>query len=45
MKLQAKLASQGHRFGIGTLWRFVDHHGIHLEKDRARRREVSPRTS
>jgi hypothetical protein len=37
MELQAKLASQGHRFGIGigTLWRFFDRHAITGKKDRA----------
>ena len=32
MELQAKLASQGHRFGIGTLWRFFDRHAITWKK-------------
>jgi transposase len=32
MELQTKLASQGHRFGIGTLWRFFDRHGITWKK-------------
>ncbi len=31
-ELQAKLAEQGHRFGIGTLWRFFDRHGITWKK-------------
>ncbi len=32
VELQAKLAGQGHRFGIGTLWRFFDRHGITWKK-------------
>lgn len=32
MELQAKLAAHGHRFGIGTLWRFFDRHGITWKK-------------
>ncbi len=32
MELQARLAEQGHRFGIGTLWRFFDRHGITWKK-------------
>ena len=32
MELQASLAEQGHRFGIGTLWRFFDRHGITWKK-------------
>lgn len=32
MELQAQLASQGHRFGIGTLWRFFDRHAITWKK-------------
>ena len=32
MELQARLTEQGHRFGIGTLWRFFDRRGITWEK-------------
>ena len=32
MELQARLAEQGHRFGIGTLWRFFDRRGITWKK-------------
>jgi transposase len=32
MELQVRLAEQGHRFGIGTLWRFFDRHGITWKK-------------
>jgi transposase len=31
-EFQAKLAEQGHRFGIGTLWRFFDRHDITWKK-------------
>lgn len=31
-ELQVKLAEQGHRFGIGTLWRFFDRHDITWKK-------------
>ena len=31
-ELQAKLAEHGHAFGIGTLWRFFDRHGITWKK-------------
>lgn len=32
MELQARLAEQGHRFGIGTLWRFFDRRGVTWKK-------------
>jgi transposase len=32
MELQSKLAAQGHRFGIGTLWRFFDRRGVTWKK-------------
>jgi transposase len=32
VELQAELAARGHRFGIGTLWRFFDRHGITWKK-------------
>ncbi|WP_394091070.1 IS630 family transposase, partial [Xanthobacter autotrophicus] len=35
MELQARLAEHGHRFAIGTLWRFFDRHAITLEKKTA----------
>ena len=35
MELQARLAEQGHRFGIGTLWRFFDRRGITWKKKTA----------
>ncbi len=31
-ELQSKLTEHGHRFGIGTLWRFFDRHGITWKK-------------
>jgi transposase len=31
-ELQAQLAEQGHRFGIGTLWRFFARHGLTWKK-------------
>ena len=42
MKVQSRLAEQGHRFGIGTLWRFFDRRGITWKNDRARQRAGSP---
>jgi transposase len=38
MELQTKLAEQGHRFAIGTLWRFFDRHEITWKKDHTRER-------
>ena len=32
MELQARLAEHGHRFAIGTLWRFFDRHQITWKK-------------
>jgi transposase len=32
MELQSNLAEQGHRFGIGTLWRFFDRRGVTWKK-------------
>jgi len=32
VELQAELASQGHRFSIGALWRFFARHGITWKK-------------
>jgi transposase len=31
-ELQERLARRGARFGIGTLWRFFDRHGITVKK-------------
>ena len=45
MELQAKLASQGHRFGIGTLWRFFDRHAITWKKRPRTRPSRTARTS
>jgi transposase len=45
MELQAKLASQGHRFGIGTLWRFFDRHAITWKKRPRMRPSRTARTS
>ena len=33
-ELQERLAQRGARFGIGTLWRFFDRHGITVKKRR-----------
>jgi len=33
-ELQERLAERGARFGIGTLWRFFDRHGITVKKRR-----------
>jgi hypothetical protein len=44
-ELQTKLTEQGHRFGIGTLWRFFDRRGVTSKKDRARKRTRPPRHS
>ena len=41
-ELQALLDSQGAHFGIGTLWRFFDRHGITFKK---RRRTPTSRTA
>lgn len=32
VELQRELAARGHRFAIGTLWRFFDRHGITWKK-------------
>jgi transposase len=32
VELQAKLAARGHRFGIGTLWRFFERHDMTWKK-------------
>ncbi|MDR2990371.1 MAG: IS630 family transposase, partial [Burkholderiaceae bacterium] len=32
MELQQQLAAGGHHFGIGTLWRFLDRHGLSWKK-------------
>ena len=40
-ELQERLARRGARFGIGTLWRFFDRHGITVKK---RRRTPTSRT-
>ena len=32
MELQSRLVEQGHRFGIGTLWRFFDRCGVTWKK-------------
>ena len=34
-ELAAQLAEHGHRFSIGSLWRFFDRHAITWKKDRA----------
>jgi transposase len=34
-ELAAQLAERGHRFSIGSLWRFFDRHDITWKKDRA----------
>lgn len=31
-ELQARLAERGHRFSIGSLWRFFDRHGVTWKK-------------
>jgi transposase len=36
-ELQELLAKRGARFGLGTLWRFFDRHGITLKKRRRMR--------
>ena len=36
-ELQERLARRGARFGIGTLWRFFDRHGITFKKRRRMR--------
>jgi transposase len=41
VELQERLARRGARFGIGTLWRFFDRHGITVKK---RRRTPTNRT-
>lgn len=41
-ELQERLARRGARFGIGTLWRFFDRHGITVKK---RRRTPTNRTA
>jgi transposase len=41
-ELQAFLDAHGAHFGIGTLWRFFDRHGITLKK---RRRTPTSRTA
>jgi transposase len=35
------LEQQGHKAGIGSVWRFFDRHGISFKKKRARRRTGS----
>jgi transposase len=40
-ELQERLARRGARFGIGTLWRFFDRHGVTFKK---RRRTPTSRT-
>jgi transposase len=45
MELQAKLAEQGHRFAIGTLWRFFDRRGITWKKRPPTRSSRNGRTS
>jgi transposase len=42
VELQERLARRGARFGIGTLWRFFDRHGITVKK---RRRMPMSRTA
>ncbi len=37
-ELQALLGERGVAVGIGTMWRFLDRHGISFKKNRARRR-------
>ena len=37
-ELQALLRERGVAVGIGTMWRFLDRHGISFKKNRARRR-------
>lgn len=44
-ELQAHLAEQGHRFGIGTLWRFFARHGLTWKKRPRMRRSRSALTS
>ena len=44
-ELQAHLAEQGHRFGIGTLWRFFARHGLTWKKRPRTRRSRSAPTS
>ena len=41
-ELQERLARRGTRFGIGTLWRFFDRHGVTFKK---RRRMPTSRTA
>jgi transposase len=45
MELQSKLAEQGHRFAIGTLWRFFDRHNITWKKRPRMRASRKGRTS
>jgi transposase len=44
-ELQAHLAERGHRFGIGTLWRFFARHGLTWKKRPRTRRSRSAPTS
>jgi transposase len=44
-ELQELLAKRGARFGIGTLWRFFDRHGITVKKRRRMRANNSAPTS
>lgn len=44
-ELQGLLARRGARFGIGTLWRFFDRHGVTLKKRRRMRPSSNARTS
>jgi transposase len=45
MELQGKLAEQGHRFAIGTLWRFFSRHNITWKKRPPTRVSRKGRTS
>jgi transposase len=45
MELQAALTERGHRFGIGTLWRFFDRRGITWKKRPRTRPSKIARTS
>lgn len=44
-ELQAHLVDQGHRFGIGTLWRFFARHGLTWKKRPRTRRSRNAPTS
>lgn len=45
VELQAMLAARGERFGIATLWRFFDRHGLTFKKRPRTRRSKAVRTS